>query len=484
MDFLSEFDGSGREPRDVQVQALTWLQENWDKSKYFVLSMDTGSGKQAVARAIQKATQARVLVPQNTLIDQALEQYPNINYLIGREHYRCCKFPEMSCQTRYELGHKCTNCTYQRAIAKALEGEETFFNPISYHFFKTRQPNDFNGVIVIDEAHLLVDQLKGLCAERISRRNYKYPESLAPIELIVYFDDLKKKAEKALNYKTGDEKFGFYLRIYEKAARILKILRDRQNELVIYEELGDTGVELVLEPIHTPRKFIDDYLTASKVILLSATIPNKIAERVFGTKEYMKLEALSPIPTTNRLIWYRPPQFTMNYLTPMVEIAGFIKELLEQIPNESTIIHVTYDWSEKLQPYFPEALFNSKTTKKSTIKKFKKNGGVWFAAGCSEGLDLPYDECRNNIILRLPRQNMTALPVRKAIALPGGKEDFDLKTILTFQQQTGRSTRASDDFSRIIVCDRGLTRLVAEHGNQIPDSFLDAIIWDVKKPIT
>ena len=83
-DFLSKFDGSGREPRPIQVEALNWTRDHWDK-RFLVMQLPVGIGKSFIARTIQRVTQAGIITPTNALLDQYAETYTSLNYLKGKD---------------------------------------------------------------------------------------------------------------------------------------------------------------------------------------------------------------------------------------------------------------------------------------------------------------------------------------------------------------------------------------------------------------
>ena len=87
MNFLKHLDGTDRPPRQIQIDALKWLQANWTKYDTFALNIGVGGGKSFISRAIQIVTGAHVITPSNYLINQYRDSYPNVNYLKGRTNY-------------------------------------------------------------------------------------------------------------------------------------------------------------------------------------------------------------------------------------------------------------------------------------------------------------------------------------------------------------------------------------------------------------
>jgi Rad3-related DNA helicase len=133
-----------------------------------------------------------------------------------------------------------------------------------------------------------------------------------------------------------------------------------------------------------------------------------------------------------------------------------------------------------LSKYFPDAHLHTPDTKASTLKAFKKTGGLWIAAGCAEGIDLAGDHARLNLVPIVPFANLGDPLVKARLAQPGGQVDYTMDAMITLIQQIGRSTRGSDDYSVSVCGDNRLAGLIAKLPNQLPKSFLEAIKWNGK----
>lgn len=125
----------------------------------------------------------------------------------------------------------------------------------------------------------------------------------------------------------------------------------------------------------------------------------------------------------------------------------------------------------------PEAIVHTGShDKDEAMKRFKKEGGIWIAPGCAEGIDLPDEECRLNLIPVLPFANIGD-PVVEARRRRYGMKQYERQTLLTFMQQVGRSTRGEQDYSTTVVGDSRVVRLLKAHKSDIPESFLEAVEW-------
>lgn len=451
---LKKFDGSGRQPRPLQVEALGWVADNWS-SPGLVIQAGTGTGKQAIARALQIATGGAILVPNNALVDQAQETYPNLNTLKGAEHYKC------------GIGgdhEDCTDCGYAKAKQRARSGEPTLFNPLSYVY-----SGCYTDTVIVDEAHKLEGFLRLLITYKFSQMKYSPPKNADAAWVArkaqeynrigsVYKE--RKEMKKAAQAFQQGKRLGF----------IADQMKAKPSDFVTY---FDDQNAFVVEPIEVSREVFERALgKAKKVILLSATIPPRWAAKVLGHRSFKYLDMPSPIPKENRKVLYRPAGLTAKS-TPL-EVAQWIKKQLEEYKGNA-IVHTTYSMGLELAKFFPDALVHTKQTKQSTLSKFKQDGGLWIAAGASEGIDLAGDSGRVNLIPILPFAN-NRNPLGSAL-FERDPFNYYLETAVTFIQMAGRTTRGSDDWSVTVCGDNRLSWLLQKCDKELPKYFKEQIQW-------
>lgn len=488
MDFLTRFDGTGREPRQIQHVALDWLAQHWDEVNVFVMSLPTGAGKSAIARAIQLATKADVVPPSNQLMDQYSDTYPTVNTLKGKAKYTCHNL-KLSCsdasllskpETDNMPGH-CPDCPY-RASRRRAASEPTFFNPHSlfyYHLTADKAPN--REVLVIDEAHGLYDTIMDMAGASFNSNRYTLPTSLADVEVEKWLIKQSKLLQDlaAGHSKAGDKKKA--AAAAQDAQRVGMLIigyKDNPENYAVYFQQNVGSYSLVMKPVTPPRAIVRKMLVGKKIVLMSATIMPPDIEELLGHKNFLYLDLPSPIPVTSRPVIYSPAKFPMNWKADPADVVRAIMDVIEHYPNRNTIIHVSYGWSERLAPYFKVPIIrNTKENKDEKIAEFKTKGGIFLAAGCSEGLDLPGDQCRLNIIPILHRLNPSDPLVKKRLGLPNGETWYAYQTLRTVIQQAGRSTRGLDDWSTTVVLDSSFPRLMTRKDIQAPVSFRDAIQW-------
>lgn len=488
MDFITEFDGSGRPIRSVQETALTWLQENWDVD-VLVINAPTGSGKSAIARAIQLQTEADVVPPVNQLLDQYTDTYQGVNALKGKHKYDCNHLP-LSCGDASEIakpqspnskglpapGH-CEDCPY-RVCRERAAVEPTFFNPYSLFYFNiTNEGGAKDNILVIDEAHNLVSILLGMAGKHFNSRRYNLPPSLADLNVEEWLSKQieilhdRKKSESDLKRKAA------IAREMESIRLTLSGYNENPENYAIDLKKNPNGTSsLSIQPISPPRKLADRLLSSRKLILMSATILPSDVKEILGHGTFRYLSLPSPIPVENRRILYAPAPVPINYKTDPAIIGAWINKQVAQYEGQNTLIHLTYGMAKKVSPFLNfDYIQNTSENKDETIAHFKRHGGVFVASGCNEGIDLPYDTCRVNIIPALFRLNPYDPVVKKKMAKTGGRTWYHNETLKALMQQAGRSTRAVDDHSVTIVGDPALPRLIRE--TEAPEWFREAIQW-------
>ncbi len=448
------------------------------------INAPTGVGKSAITRAIQLAHPGTVaIVPTNILLDQYTATYSDLNYVKGRDHYEC-KVEGYTCEERKEAKHKpCTDCPYVSCRVAARQGASTVFNPISYFYFQDPKA-DPPDVLVVDEAHKLPELLMLLTGCSFRKGYYDYPSDISnEIEMAQWLRDLlpklyvKVSKQRASGLPTEAKATQQQI---EKVQNTLDTLTKNPQNIVFFKRIekykGRDEEYLVVSPIEPPRWMLERLLACKTLVLMSATLMESDI-KAMGLTDYKYLDVPSPIPKASREVLYRPPGVVMGYETPPAVVADWIKQQISDFPDRNTLVHVSYSWQKKLKPFFPEALTNKPETKEAVLKKFKQKGGVWLAAGCSEGVDLPGDECRLVLIPIVSMPYPSDPIISKQLAKPGGRLRYELDALKTVIQQCGRGVRGLDDWATTVVGDAKFPRLMGANAKHVPKSFKEAIQW-------
>lgn len=451
---FEKFDGSAREPRAAQIATLSWLADNWD-CRYLALQEPTGTGKSAIARTLQLYTDAAIITPNNALLDQYGSSYPELNTLRGAATYPC-GYGE-------DHGHCDQGCEYKKARLRA-ETEPTVYNPMSYIY----GPVDAETVIV-DEAHKLIDFLRLLIGYSFPKRRYNpppKPDAKWVRSQAKYYNSIGSKHKLKKDVKKASLAFQSAKRLN----RVADLLEGDPSSYVAYWK----DEAWIVEPVDVPRDVIERVFgDAKRIILMSATLPKLYAKELLGDREFRYLDSPSPIPKENRKIIADAAGLTAS--ASSLEIAQWIKKQLERYQGNA-MVHLTYAMGLEVAKFFPKAHIHTKHTKQKTLDNFKKQGGLWIAAGASEGIDLAGDYGRVNLIPILPFANNRD-PVG-SVKFSRDPYRYYLDTAVTFIQQAGRTTRGADDWSVTVCGDSRLSWLLRMVEKDLPKSFKESIQWE------
>jgi Rad3-related DNA helicase len=335
-----------------------------------------------------------------------------------------------------------------------------------------------------------------LCGRTLSYKQYKFPdEAVNEIHLVAWLKDTTRKLSKNIAlyishlntepHKKKRQKITDKINLMTEDLEALNLARgglteDPQNYSIWIEKRKHDRF-LNIRPIRPPRFVVNRLLSAHKIILMSGTIAKSDVQDLFGGDQYRYLDLPSPIPVAARPVLVRPTPFRMNYETPPTKIAAAIEKVIDMNPGRNTLVHVTYAMAQQLLPHFTKpVLVNTKESKADVLEEFKVNGGILIAAGMSDGIDLPGDLCRLNIIPKMLFANIKDPTVAKRRAMEDGQEWYSVKTLMKVVQQTGRSTRGESDYSKTYILDPMFVDLVRRYGNRLPKSFVESLIWSIE----
>ena len=105
-----------------------------------------------------------------------------------------------------------------------------------------------------------------------------------------------------------------------------------------------------------------------------------------------------------------------------------------------------------------------------------ENPLVLVSPSMSEGVDLPYDKCRFQIIYKMPFPYLGDKQVN--MRMKRDKKWYAYKTVMTLMQAYGRGMRAEDDSCYTYIIDSDINMLFKSpmYRSQIPDFFKEAVV--------
>ncbi len=457
---ILDFVPSGWELRPSQREILLKVEAAWKDHDVICLVAPTAFGKTLISFVIARWAAARrewvnLLSPTNVLVDQFKLAFPEIPVLHRKDYYK----------NGAQYGSA-------RRLAKA--------SPIRLMNYYVSFANKLTGTVqIIDEAHTLTEMLEDNREIKFWRREYEFPMGMRLVSDVI---------EWAQSYAKGLPPED------RQATRLRKLITElvaiRGEATIEYTKdlwRGRATDVLVIKP-GLQRK-APDWLwprgTVRKMVFMSATISREdIRELGLAGRKVKYLECESPIPAANRPLIFQP-RLNMARDYQQHSMPLFAKLLAAELDRrpEKGMVHVPYSMAEWLRGLLdhPRLMWHDKETKQEVLDAFKASdpaeGKVLVASGMFEGIDLPYDAARWQIIGKVPYLSLGDEQVRKRQkAYPDGYDWEALKRII---QATGRIVRAPDDRGETLIFDINFRRLLDNDKRRteplIPKFFNDAI---------
>ena len=445
------------EPRFGQLDIIQNINDAIRQGyKYIILEAGTGTGKSAIATTLAKMYESAYIL---TMTKQLQSQYANefdFPLVKGRGNFAClnsnldvtcdmgtckttptssnffCSFgvaknPTLDAELAFEDSYGGTvfyqsanHCHYWNQKANAINSPITLMN-YDYAILELNYVKHFapRSLLILDEAHNIENKL------------------MATMEVTLYNRTLEKDINKRISDETlkNGELEDWKMEIdairdsYEdidlkdvtknKADRIrstiarLKTLsnnleKEPKNWVIDAEEAG-----VVFKPLRVHHYAKDNLLKYGDVVIfMSATIlSHKMFSKWLGLNpnEVYHIKVDSPFTKEKRpIILNLAGKMSANRIKHTApKTIPILQEILKKHENDKGLIHTH---SYKCQQYIVNNLYNSRLISHSSKNReqilnfFEKdeNPLVLVSPSMSEGVDLPYDKCRFQIIYKMP----------------------------------------------------------------------------------
>lgn len=472
--------------------------------KYIVLEAGTGTGKSAIAKTLSSIYgSSYILTVTKQLQEQYLEDFTNMSPVKGRKNFRCHKDPTFTCDEGKCIleGAACENpkedCDYYIQKHLALNSKTVISN-YHYMFLELNYVGDFTKreLLICDEAHNLENTIMSQLKLEFSigdLSNYLKlditDELLYELDngdydvWLLFIQEVKDKYSKELD-KIRDisrphllEKISFIKRQISDCNRFIEnIAYDPYSWVFDYNP--DYEV-LEFKPLKVDNYAKNTLLRFGEVcIFMSATILDwKFFSRCLGIGE----DEIYPIR--------RRSPFDLNR-NPIKAIGGYdlsrkairenapktidaVRSILEKHKSDKGMIHTV---STGCKDYLIDNLNDSRLIEHNTqnraeqLEKFKKSTDplVLISPSMNEGVDLPGDLCRFQIIYKLPYPDLGDKQIR--LRANADEDWYNYKTSLALIQTYGRGMRFEDDYCITYFIDSRIGEYV-ENDKFLPDSF-------------
>lgn len=442
-------------PRDQQVNILKRVEDVYHKSNVIIIKAPVAVGKTAVAMTIAKwaKEQATILVPTNILLEQIGNEYEDLPLLFKKDWY--------GSPTQYKE---------IKALVKQAD-----YRAMNYHVYKANKM--YSPLCIMDEAHKLLDILDGMYSVKLWQNKYPFPDHIKEVREVVEWIQYYQETHNDLALDRA----------------LLQIINIQDEAVVSYQNSYLRGKPQKVMHITpgTPRfnpPYLWPYKHVKKLILMSATTGNKdVHELGLDGRRVSYIEVDSPIPAANRRVLFDPIyNMSYRYLDKAVDIlVEQISKLLVKYRDQKGLIHAPYSVSQKIQERIndPRIIFHTRENKAQVLADFRANEGnqVLVVSGLYEGVDLPYDAARWQVISKVPFLYLGDERIKKHAEVD--PQWYAWEAIKKVLQATGRIVRAPDDFGTTYIYDSNFKRLWTEdqklpdHLRMFPSYFLDSLIF-------
>lgn len=504
MTILKSFPGH-LTPRPIQVQALEAIEAKWASADVFVVNLPVASGKSAIAMtlarwvsSLSKRSQKSVLLaPNNLLVNQYRAEYPKLHVLKGQDGYFCSTWRITIKELKRRISVKrtknklkycgpesfpdCQGCAeYLSDIKKTWAMPYMLSN---YHIYLAHRLFKRYGVVIVDEAHNLISVLQDMAASKI------------------WHHTLPPAFQYPLNIRSTDELRAWLSSLpsgYVEDHQNLRHFRDclDSNKYIFRAATEDYNGEeqhciklIPLDLRDEPARFFPDG-AIQKIVLLSATLSKKDIEQLgLYTRRITYIEAASPIPASQRPVIVARDAKNMGYRNQdenMEHLVELIRTLLDEHQDVKGLLHAPYSLALKIKTALARVgdpalsarlLFHNKENKQRVYQEFRArtDNAVLIGSGLYEGVDLPYDAGRFQMIAKIPFPSLA----EPAVAYKA-QEDSDWyawETCKIVQQAIGRICRGPDDFGSTYILDSTFNKLYFDNKKMWPAWLQESVTW-------
>lgn len=507
-------------PRKQQLEAICEIIEAIDNGyKYIILEAGTGTGKSAIAATLARMFDTSyILTITKQLQDQYARDFNEFQVVKGRSNFKCrisdCMCDEGKCvlesyNCKYKLKEKVTRentCNYYYQKYLALESDVVIAN-YPYMFLELNYVGDFSkrNLLICDEAHNIESMIMNQLKLEFSRHDLK--------EYINF--NLSKSRVSTLEKGDYNTWIDFIEKIKARYQEELEKIQHLERNPAIFQKILFIKNQIsacrrfILQIVSSPDKWIFDYDRKTGIaefkplkidsyaqdtlfrygdvcLFMSATI---LDYELFAQWLGINVDEIYPIRCKSPFDISKNPINTYNQFNMTYDILKksapktikTIQSILNRHEHDKGIIHTI---SNQCRDFLidslnsPRLITHDTTDRSKVLEEFKNSDNplVLVSPSMNEGVDLPGDECRFQIIYKIPYPDLGDKQTQLR-ALENDKW-LDYKTCLALVQTHGRGMRYSDDYCQTYMMDNRFMGYVYSDmiSNQfLPDTFRDAI---------
>ena len=470
---LQYFD---RQPRQVQVDLVRTLRDKWSTATCHVIRAPVAAGKSDFAVAIARwvacefGLTVTICPPTYELQRQYESGFKDLASLKGQNAYRCGL--ENSYRSCGAIKNKCSKCKHTAATLAATASQLRLMLP--YTLLGTKGTVGYPDVLIIDEAHKLVEEQREAQTVKLWRDKHPWPRDMETHADVVQWLDNCHRVDP---HKT------------RSAARAMLLDKDVPVLVDATQDLYAGKLKDVLKFVSLSGRKAKPTLwppaRVKVVILMSATINARDVYEL-GLDRFHQVayhDCDSPILPSSRP-FYVMPYVDMAYkdrALSVPELAAYIDRCASVHVDWAGFVHATYELAIQLRAYLtgPRYVWHTKDNKDQVLADFRADGGrsgrILVGSGLTEGVDLVGDIARWQVLTSIPYASMgDAATVARSELDPEFYADAAVKSLI---QAYGRVCRTPTDHGATYIFDSRFKQLYDEWTYLFPPWFRDAVRW-------
>lgn len=462
-----------------------------------LIDAPTGSGKTVIGEVVRRRLQVPSLYVCHglELQDQFVRDF-DAPVLKGRSNYPTERFgwdtTADNCQgARCNLCTSKSVCEYEQAKDAAIASSIAVLNT-TYYLTEANGPGRMRGrdLVIIDEADTLESELMRWSEFRISRRAAREIGLSIPNKgarwtrlhewLIEYAKRVAKKAATIRNLEPADAR-----RLVARSEQVHRHFPPDVNPDNWVREYNQTG-NLILKPVHVDAMGRNHlWRHGRKHMLMSATLigPEYMLRDLGWDEDFHVVQVPMTFPVENRQVVVVPIA-TMTAKGKeqgeWVRMKDAIGKLMVKHRGERILVHtVSYELAAYLHGELGGITYTDSTSRNRALSEYRNTeGGVLFAPSMDRGIDLPGDLCRVQIVAKLPYPYLGDKRVSTRLHTDGGQIWYNLQTIRSLVQMTGRGVRSVDDWAVTYLLDRQFVANYHRYKSLVPGWWHDSLVMD------
>jgi ATP-dependent DNA helicase DinG len=334
-----------------------------------------------------------------------------------------------------------------------------------------------------------------LMQEKIDDKSYmSYLRILADVYTEI-FEAAQQEAERSIRQPTQYLKLNRLSKKYAgKVGKIYDLLEHEYPHVFEYKpknpKFGQDRHEVLVKPIFVSGMF-EQLVNAKYNLLMSATISEQYARRTLTLEpasrvKHIRLEPQFP-KENKKVIFFKPLSLNYNSMKDpetIKKLSAHTYQIVQKhtsLGERGIVLAPSFAIVESIAGTLrgvldtrKVAIFEHKKGEKlvdvlDDFRAYKKGPAVFLTPSGFEGLDLPGDLSRFQVVTKAPFGSLGDRRIK--VILDSYPDIYSLTCLMKIVQGAGRSVRSSDDHAVTYMLDTGIQRLWTAKNNEWADEF-------------